>query len=189
MSEREGRSAVLHLPGSVAEVDASPEGPEIGAVFDLDGTLVAGFTASVHTSDRVRRRDIGPGEFLRMLQTAVDYRLGRLEFESLIEDGAKGMAGRSLSDLDELGERLFRQKIADLVYPEVRELVRAHQRRGHTVVLASSATSVQVEPVARYLGIDEVLCNRFTADEQGLMTGGVETPILWGSGKADAVQR
>jgi putative phosphoserine phosphatase/1-acylglycerol-3-phosphate O-acyltransferase len=189
MSERNGRSAVLHLPGSVAEVDASPEGPEIAAVFDLDGTLVAGFTAAVHTSDRVRRREIGPGEFLRMLQTAVDYRLGRLEFESLIEHGAKGMAGRSLSDLDELGERLFRQKIADLVYPEVRELVRAHQRRGHTVVLASSATSVQVEPVARYLGIDEVLCNRFTADEQGLMTGGVETPILWGSGKADAVQR
>ena len=31
----------LRLPGSVAEVDASPEGPHVGAFFDLDGTLVA----------------------------------------------------------------------------------------------------------------------------------------------------
>jgi hypothetical protein len=31
----------MRLPGSVAEVQASPPGPEIGAFFDLDGTLVA----------------------------------------------------------------------------------------------------------------------------------------------------
>jgi hypothetical protein len=32
----------MRLPGSVAEVQASPPGPEIGAFVDLDGTLVAG---------------------------------------------------------------------------------------------------------------------------------------------------
>src|SRR5258707_1236429 len=42
----------LRLPGSVAEVDASPPGPSVGAFFDLDGTLVAGFTvAAVHGVD------------------------------------------------------------------------------------------------------------------------------------------
>ena len=40
----------LRLPGSVAEILASPEGPKVGAFFDLDGTLVAGFTAAVVTS-------------------------------------------------------------------------------------------------------------------------------------------
>ena len=30
----------LRLPGSVADVDASPEGPGTGAFFDLDGTLI-----------------------------------------------------------------------------------------------------------------------------------------------------
>jgi putative phosphoserine phosphatase/1-acylglycerol-3-phosphate O-acyltransferase len=34
----------MRLPGSVAEIQASPAGPHIGAFFDLDGTLVAGFT-------------------------------------------------------------------------------------------------------------------------------------------------
>lgn len=31
----------MRLPGSVAEIAASPSGPKIGAFFDLDGTLVA----------------------------------------------------------------------------------------------------------------------------------------------------
>jgi len=178
----------MRLPGSVAEVDASPTGPEIGAFFDLDGTLVAGFTAATHTKERMKRREVGAGELVRMLQTLVEYRLGRVEFESLIAGGVRPLTGRLISDLDELGERLFRQKIADLMYPEMRELVRAHQRRGHTVVLSSSATSIQVEPVARYLGIEHVLCNRFVVDDEGILTGEIAQPILWGPGKANAVQ-
>ena len=45
----------MRLPGSVAEIEASPQGPEIGAFFDLDGTLVAGFTGVIMTQDRLRR--------------------------------------------------------------------------------------------------------------------------------------
>ena len=54
----------LRLPGSVAEVDASPEGPAVGAFFDLDGTLVAGFTVAAVTRDRLRHREVGAGEEL-----------------------------------------------------------------------------------------------------------------------------
>ena len=72
-----------------------------------------------------------------------------------------------------MGQRVFQRKIEPLIYPEVRELVRAHQRQGHAVVLSSSATSYQVEPVARYLGIEHVLCNRFTVKD-GVLSGEVE---------------
>ena len=74
----------LRLPGSVAEVDASPPGPSVGAFFDLDGTLVAGFTVAAVTRDRLRRRDVGAAEFLQMMQLAVEYRLGRSQFENVI---------------------------------------------------------------------------------------------------------
>ena len=122
------------LPGSVAEILASPEGPEVGAFFDMDGTLVAGFTGVIMTQDRLRRRQMGVGEFIGMVQAAVNHQLGRAEFEDLIGRGARMLNGNSLSDLDELGERLFIQHIKKRIYPEMRELVRAHQARGHTVV-------------------------------------------------------
>ena len=158
----------LRLPGSVAEVDASPEGPKIGAFFDLDGTLVAGYTVAAITKDRLRRREVGAGEFLHMMQLAVEYRLGRRQFENVIEGAVRSSKGRLAEDVDEVGERIFRQSIADLIYPEMRELVHAHQRRGHTVVLSSSALTMQAVPVARYLGIDHVVCNRFVVDELGI---------------------
>ena len=176
------------LPGSVAEILASPEGPEVGAFFDMDGTLVAGFTGVIMTQDRLRRRQMGVGEFIGMVQAAVNHQLGRAEFEDLIGRGARMLNGNSLSDLDELGERLFIQHIKKRIYPEMRELVRAHQARGHTVVLSSSALTVQVEPVANFLGIKNVLCNKFETDEDGLITGEVVRPVLWGPGKANAAQ-
>jgi putative phosphoserine phosphatase/1-acylglycerol-3-phosphate O-acyltransferase len=178
----------MRLPGSVAEIEASPAGPEVGAFFDLDGTLVAGFTGVIMTQDRLRRRQMSVGEFIGMVQAGLNHQLGRSEFEDLIGKGARMLRGNSLDEIDELAERLFEQKIVGRIYPEMRELVRAHMARGHTVVLSSSALTVQVEPVARFLGIQNVLSNKFETDEQGLLTGEVLTPIIWGPGKARAVQ-
>ena len=178
----------MRLPGSVAEIQASPEGPEIGAFFDLDGTLVAGFTGVVMTQDRLRRRQMSVGEFIGMVQAGLNHQLGRSEFEDLIGKGARMLRGNSVDDIDELAERLFIQKIVGRIYPEMREIVRAHMARGHTVVLSSSALTVQVEPVARFLGINNVLSNKFETDDDGLITGEVQRPIIWGPGKARAVQ-
>src|ERR1700752_5535853 len=95
----------LRLPGSVAEIMASPPGPKIGAFFDLDGTLVAGFTAVILTQERLRRRDMGVGELLSMVQAGLSHTLGCLEFENLIGKAAGGLAGGVLEDLVEGGER------------------------------------------------------------------------------------
>ncbi|MGE2719773.1 HAD-IB family hydrolase [Mycolicibacterium celeriflavum] len=191
MTSPNGESArrTMRLPGSVAEIMASPQGPEVGAFFDLDGTLVAGFTGVVMTQDRFRRRQMSMGEFIGMVQAGLNHQLGRSEFEDLIGKGARMLRGNSLEDIDELAERLFVQKIVGRIYPEMRELVRAHMARGHTVVLSSSALTVQVEPVARFLGIENVLSNKFELDEKGLLTGEVTRPIIWGPGKARAVQK
>ena len=185
---RQTNRRTLRLPGSVAEIEGSPPGPGVGAFFDLDGTLVAGFTGVIMTRDQLRRGQLGVGEFIGMVQAGLNHQLGRSEFEDLIGKGARMLRGSSLSDIDELAERLFVQKIMNRIYPEMRDLVRAHMERGHTVVLSSSALTVQVEPVARFLGIKNVLSNKFETDDDGLITGEVLRPILWGPGKARAVQ-
>jgi putative phosphoserine phosphatase / 1-acylglycerol-3-phosphate O-acyltransferase len=175
------------LPGSVAEIEASPDGPQIGAFFDLDGTLIAGYSAKYVAQERFRNREVNAKELVRTVGLSVMYGAGRADFADFIRMGAEGWRGRHHEDLEQMGERLFRQKIEALIYPEMREIVRAHQQRGHTVVLSSSATSYQVEPVARYLGIDRVICNRFT-EVDGVLTGDVEDPVIWGETKASSVR-
>ena len=80
----------------------------VGAFFDLDGTLVAGYTAAAQTRDRVRRRDLRMAEYLTIVQLAVRFRLGRRAFETLIEGCARTVKGRLARDVDEMGERIFR---------------------------------------------------------------------------------
>src|SRR6201996_3800182 len=193
MSEKNGEAKKpareLRLPGSVAEIMASPPGPKIGAFFDMDGTLVAGFTAVILTQERLRRRDIGVGELISMVTAGLNHQLGRIEFEELISKASSALRGRMLSGLDEIGERLFVQRIESRVYPEMRELVRAHLSRGHTVGLSSSALTIQVAPVAKFLGIVNTLPNKFEPTDDGILTGDVVKPILWGPGKASAVQK
>jgi HAD superfamily hydrolase (TIGR01490 family) len=179
----------LSLSESVAEIGSGPGGARVGAFFDLDGTLVDGFTATAHAGDRIRRRQAGIGEILGVVEASVRYRLGRMQFERLIVRAAGYLRSDSIADLDELGERLFVQRVAARVYPQMREIVRAHQARGHTVVLSSSALTIHAEPVARFLGIDHVLCNHFELDVHGKLTGGVVKPVVWGPQKATAVEQ
>jgi HAD superfamily hydrolase (TIGR01490 family) len=174
---------------AIAEISASSPGPGVGAFFDLDGTLVDGFTAAVHVGDRIRRRQAGIGELLGVFEAALRYRFGRLEFEHLILRAAGYLRGELLAELDQLGDRLFADRVAARLYSHMHEIVQAHQERGHTVVLSSSALSIQALPVARFLGIANVQCNHFELDERGRLTGGIVKPIVWGATKAAAVQQ
>jgi HAD superfamily hydrolase (TIGR01490 family) len=173
----------------VAEIAASPAGPHIGAFFDLDGTLVDGFTATAHASDRIRRRQARIGEVFGVIEASMRYRFGRMQFERLITRAAGYLRGESLTELDELGERLFIERVASRVFPYMHEIVQAHQLRGHTVVLSSSALTIHAEPVARFLEITSVLCNHFELDDDGRLTGRIAKPVVWGRNKATAVQR
>jgi HAD superfamily hydrolase (TIGR01490 family) len=173
----------------IAEIAAGPPGPQVGAFFDLDGTLVDGFTATAHASDRIRRRQARIGEVLGVIEASMRYRFGRMRFEHLLTRAAGYLRGESLSELDELGERLFVERVAARVFPTMHEIVQAHQARGHTVVLSSSALTIHAEPVARFLEIDHVLCNHFELDADGLLTGRIAKPVVWGRNKASVVQQ
>ena len=63
----------------------------------------------------------------------------------------------------------------------------AHRRRNHTLAVVSSATRYQVEPLARDLGIEHVLCTRLEVRD-GRFTGGVAPPLCYGEGKAEAAR-
>ncbi len=172
----------------VAAIDAGPAGPRIGAFFDLDGTIVQGYTAGTFYADRIRRLDVGPAELARTLVAAVDGGVLGGDAQAAGEVVMAGWQGRSADELSEIGERLFVQKLAGTIRGEVRDLIRAHRRKGHVVVIASSATRMQIEPIAADLGIEHVLCTELDTDD-GILTGTSSTGMLWGERKAAAVRR
>lgn len=176
------------VPGTVQDVRAALEGPATGVFFDFDGTLIAGYSAAVFAKDRLRKRQVSFGEVARMLAFYVESAAGRVDLADMLGLTAKSWQGRSHDEMEELGQQLYDDQIGKRLFPEMRDLLREHLRLGHTVVLTSSATSYQVEPVARALGVDNVVCTRLEVVD-GVLTGKVSGPAPWGPGKADAVQK
>lgn len=172
----------------LAEIESAPAGPGIAAFFDFDGTLIAGYSATAFAREQLRRLRVSPLQVAELARTRLEIALQRREEEELVRAAIRGFAGLTEVELEEMGRTLFQNQIAGSMHPEARELVQAHQRRGHRVVIASSATRYQVEPLAADLGVRDLLCTALEV-RAGVLTGEVKGPVLWGAGKAAAVRR
>ncbi|MGY1714096.1 HAD-IB family hydrolase [Geodermatophilus sp. SYSU D01106] len=171
----------------VADVEAAPPGPRIGAFFDFDGTVIDGYSLAAFARHHLRSLEVTPNSLGELLLNGLRGVTTEEDFERFTVAGMRAWAGRSEDELLELGERLFVQGIAGSLYPEAWRLVTAHLNAGHTVVLASSATRFQVEPAARALGVEHVLVSPVEIVD-GVCTGRPGGPLLWRKGKAAAVR-
>ena len=170
------------------QIDNAPEGPQVAAFFDFDGTLIAGYSAAAFFTYRLKKRQISTKELMRTIAESVNVERRGRDVTELMNIGARGQAGRSAADVERWARTVFAKEIAEMIYPDSRTLVEAHVRKHHTVVIASSATRPQIEATADDLGIDHVLCTELEVDDEGRYTGELASPIRWGEGKADVVR-
>jgi len=169
------------------EIDEGPAGPRIAAFFDVDRTLIAGFSALQFFRDGLGNGLVSPADFAAALGTAVRFQLGQVGFSGFVTGTAGMLRGRSEAAFAEIGERIFRDRLATEIYPESRALVQAHRRKGHTLALVSAATRYQIDPLARELEIPHVLCTQLEVQD-GHFTGEVVRPPCYGQGKAQAAR-
>ncbi len=171
----------------LARIEDSAEGPGVAAFFDFDGTLIDGYSASAFFKHRLRTGDIGFQELLRTVAEGLNIERRGHDVSELMRIGVAAQAGRSLDDMRRYSREIFDKRIAEMMYPEARDLIAAHHRMGHTVVIASSATEPQIKPAADDLGVRHIICTQMEVDEDGGYTGALSSPIRWGSEKAAAV--
>lgn len=172
----------------IQEVEESPRGPQIGAFFDFDGTIIYGYSATTYLREQIKRGDIAPKQLLQLGRVMVDFGLGNMGFSAMMVAASQYLAGISEADYIDFAEKLYSKHIAKLIYPESRALIEAHLKKGHTVALISAATPYQVLPAARELGIEHVKCTHLEIAD-GVFTGAVIKPTCYGMGKVDAAEQ
>jgi putative phosphoserine phosphatase/1-acylglycerol-3-phosphate O-acyltransferase len=175
------------LAERIEDILEGPSGPHVGAFFDYDGTVISGFSARAFYAHRLRKLEIGPREAARTLLAAARGIDGGEDFASFLDLSLAAWAGKPVEEMEELGESLFKHDVASRLHHEVWQLIEAHHRMDHTVVLASSATRFQVEPMARAMEAHAVLCTPIE-ERDGLVTGRTAGETLWGEAKGAAVR-
>lgn len=170
------------------EIRQGPTGSKVGAFFDLDQTILAGFSATSFMRERLLSGRMSPEEMAGTFLGTLSFGMGRTGFSALMSGMTATYRGLAESTLEEVGKEVFAKHLIRQIYPESRALVEAHQRAGHTVAIISSATRYQVEPFARELGIDLVM-NTELEVKDGVFTGEVIHPTCYGEGKAIAARQ
>ncbi len=177
----------MEIDEAVARIRTGPQGPTTAAFFDFDGTLVHGFSAVPFFRHFLRAGQFTAREIAATMLAGLRGGKSEDEFEHLLSLSLRSWRGHTEEEVDAIGEQLFETRIAGHLYPEGWRLVRAHQAAGHTLAIASSATRFQIEPAARALGIDTVLCTQLEVVD-GVLTGKVSGRTRWRAGKADAAR-
>ena len=122
-----------------------------------------------------------------MVQAGLNHQLGRSEFEDLIGKAPACCVAARSGDIRRSRSGSSCRRSSDALPRDARPCSRSHGAGPHRRAQPSALT-VQVKPVARFLGIKNVLRTCLRTDDDGLITGEVETPIIWVPGKARAVQ-
>ena len=169
------------------EIAAGMRGKSIGAFFDFDGTVIATHSIRDLFLERLRNGEVSAQELFDLGDMVTRYLLNVSGFEDAIAAAVRNLRGMPERGLAELGEKVTREHLAAEVFPEIRAMIAAHERQGHTVAIATSATRYQVEPVAKLLGVKHILCTELEVLD-GRFTGRLAAEPCFGENKLIAAR-
>jgi HAD superfamily hydrolase (TIGR01490 family) len=152
------------------------------AFFDVDRTLIAANSGQRWIFREVRERRISLPTFARSLLWLAQYRLGTLDFDGCAEASLARYKGRNIEELGHEMERFAAEELLQTIPTQARTAVEEHRQLGHRLVVLSSGTELTVGPIARALGISEILCTELEV-ENGSLTGKLRRPTCFGPGK------
>lgn len=160
------------------------------AYFDLDKTVLATSTTFALGSPMRRSGLISATALARGFVAQLPYLLmGADEDQTtrLMNQLARLSAGLERSKLMELVREALTTSIESAVYSEALDLIEAHHRAGHDVIIVSASIEEMVGPVAELVGADRAVATRMEVDEEGRFTGLIERSLLHGA-KVEALR-
>jgi putative phosphoserine phosphatase/1-acylglycerol-3-phosphate O-acyltransferase len=160
----------------------------VGALFDMDKTIIAENSASLYMRHRYERGEVTGLELLKGLGAYLRYKVGILDIQAWTKGMMVEFKGRKEADLARQGRELFHDLVRETIFPEAERLIADHHASGHAVAIVSGATRFIVEPMAEHLGVRTILYTRLEA-ENGILTGRVLEPLCFDEGKIYWVQK
>ena len=159
------------------------------AFFDLDRTLLRGssspeFTAALTEIGLAPDRQL-PGAGI--MGFVYDHFGESALVMGLARAAALAARGWSAADAAKAAEAAADVLVAK-VTPYAIPLLEQHRRNGVKTVLATTSPDHLVRPLAKRLGLDDLIATRYVVRD-GRFTGQLDGPFVWSTGKLAAVRR
>ena len=77
----------------VAEVLNLPDGPQVGALFDFDGTLISGYSATAFLQEQIKRGHLSPRELIELVGAMANFGFGNMGFSAMMIAASQFLRG------------------------------------------------------------------------------------------------
>lgn len=179
---------------AAAEVEqalAQPVDPTAAAFFDVDNTIMQGASIFLLARGLHRREFFTTRDIARAAWQQAYFKYVGVEDPDHIEQARsaalKFIAGHEVRELEEIGEEVFDEYMAEKIWPGTRAMAQWHLDRGQRVWLMTAAPVEIAQVIARRLGLTGGL-GTVAEHVDGVYTGRLVGDMLHGEGKAVAVR-
>lgn len=173
---------------AIAGIDVPPDS-RAAAFFDLDNTMLRGASLFYLARGLYARKFFRTGDLLRFGYQQLRFALGAENTGHMHQ--ARGaalsfIAGRSASELAQVGEEIFEERMANKIWPGTQAIARLHVDQGQRVWLVTAAPTEIASIIAQRLGLTGAL-GTVAEHLDGYYTGRLVGDLLHGEAKAAAV--
>ena len=179
---------------AAAEVESAltpPLDPVSAAFFDVDNTVMQGASIFHLARGLHRRKFFTTREILGAAWKQAYFRVVGVEDPAHVADARASalgfIAGHTVTELQDLGEEIFEEAMADRIWPGTRALAQLHLDEGQRVWLVTAAPIEIAQIIARRLGLTGAL-GTVAEHVDGVYTGQLVGDLLHGPAKGEAVR-
>ena len=159
-------------------------------LFDLDDTLLPFDSDHAWGEFMIRLGWVEPVGFRAGNDAFFEqYQAGRLDIAAYIDFATRPLRSRSVDEQRSAQARFIEETIRPALAPAVFDLIESHRAQGDWMALVTATNEFVTAPIARLLGIDELIAVRLERDREGRITGRIDGVPSYRDGKVERVEQ
>ena len=153
------------------------------AFFDLDHTLAGSVSGKALFQEAYRKGLVTRWDLMKAVFLSLSFRLKLKDPREIIDKMVTWVEGIPESTMNDLCSDVFNRVIIPSVYREAIEEIENHKAKNAKVVILSSTLIIICREMAKFLGMDDIICTRLEV-RNGNLTGQPVGHICYGEEKA-----
>jgi HAD superfamily hydrolase (TIGR01490 family) len=155
------------------------------AIFDLDGTLIPNASAErTFFFHLLRNGGLSP---IDLLQMTIPLWSSRGNLHAMMLKNKRYLRHKAVEKFNQVARAYFEPQVEKMVFPQMREIIEEHRRRGDVLLLLSGTLDVIAGCFVRELFLDGAKATDLQRRD-GKYTGRVQGVVPYGFGKLEVLR-
>ncbi|MBU0528851.1 HAD-IB family hydrolase [bacterium] len=148
-----------------------PKISNIAAFFDFDETLIDINTSKVGFRWLYDNKMLTKGYLIKVIIMNFLYKTKLISEKRMADSLMTFYKNKELSYFEAQADGFYQDLIKHHYAPNILKILSDHKKKGHIIVIVSGSIRYYLEPVAKDLGIDHLVCTELEIGQDGLLTG------------------